>query len=166
MPGVQVELSDGPFQFDARKPHCGRNTSSESSDQTRISVAIFLLKRRSEPCLETHETLRSLGFNILGIPGPPDILPASQPTLHLFFKTTRCDKQQRMGLRPNVLEMTTTDIPEASSATFHQRPLQTKREGDGEKSDEDEVVVIKDDPMDPTEVTGDDDDVVVMVDTL
>ena len=71
-----------------------------------------------------------------------------------------------MGLRPNVLEMTTTDIPEASSATFHQRPLQTKREGEGEKSDEDEVVVIKDDPMDPTEVTGDDDDVVVMVDTL
>ena len=70
MPGVQVELSDGPFQFDARKPHCGRNTSSESSDQTRISVAIFLLKRRSEPCLETHETLRSLGFNIVGIPGP------------------------------------------------------------------------------------------------
>ena len=174
VPGFRVELSAGPFQFDARKPHCGRDTSR---DHARISVAVFLLKRKSEPCLETRETLRTLGFNV---PDPnmfrgettvsPDNPPANQTTLHLFFKTTGRDRQQWAGLRSTRPRTTTQAIldSEASSITPGQRTSTTKREDEKEEydDDDDEVLVIEDDPLDPTEVTGEDDDVVGMVDTL
>ena len=160
--GCEVELSTGPFQFDARIPHCGRITGKS---QPRVSAAAFLLKRNSEPCPETLSTLRNLGFNI----PDPQLLRGfrnkslkqtnphtSPPTLHHFFRPVpRPRREVFPSLEPPNPQPHTTVT--GSSSTAGERDRVTDEEGG--------LILIRDDPKPPV-LAAEDDDVVVLTDTL
>ena len=160
--GCEVELLTGPLQFDARIPHCGRITGKS---QPRVSAAAFLLKRNSEPCLETLSTLRTLGFNI----PDPQLLRGSRNTslkqtnpylsprtLYHFFKPVPKPRRELFpNLEPPNLQLRTTVT--GSSSTAGKRDQVT--------DEEDGLILICDDTKPPV-LAVDDDDVVMLTDTL
>ena len=89
IPGVVVDLSEGPLEFDAKAPHCGyinsRPKDQQTTNQNRISIAALHLKRNSVPDNATIEALLNLGFAI------PDPLPHPKPRhqRHPNTETTR-----------------------------------------------------------------------------
>ena len=100
IPGVVVELSEGPLEFDAKTPHCGyvKNQSSNMNNQRRISVAAFHLKRNRAPQQTTAESLLALGFSLPDpSPHPQSNHPNQQPSdmtkstiLDLLWLTSPC----------------------------------------------------------------------------
>ena len=93
IPGVVVDLSEGPLEFDAKAPHCSYINSRLKDQQTtnqnrisRISIAAFHLKRTSVPHQETIEALQNLGSLCL----------TPSPTLNRDTQDTRFLKQRKL----------------------------------------------------------------------
>ena len=151
LPRIEINLLEGPIRFDAKVPHCGRQPPKTHPANNRISVAAFMLNRRTPPRPETCDLLRSLGFNIPNtFPGTPqeaEQVRKSQPTLHDFFLRAPITQaaNQKLPELPKILVVSDSDVS-CSPSNLNTCETEELTEKEDEDECEDDDVLLARDP--------------------